>query len=202
MKIIILVLMFFSSVILSSEISFSRSETNFSIRDQDGDKYCLLTFRKTAEDSVFNYLKYSSCSKKGEFVHELAVVDSLWKLAQDSIKIYLTAADLGYPLEFKAKIKEYIQTFLDSEEWMEHVSVNGKTLNYEIMRKVILENEIYPEIDELFCKHGYNITGINTEKHGFVIKNELIKYGFKGDEIIPVPFMLYWKLERIKKIDN
>lgn len=195
----IFILMLTGSVFLFAEITFIRSGGDFTVRNQHEGKYCLISFRKTAEDSVYNYLKYSSCSKSGSFQHEMNTIDSLWSLARDSIKIELSAADLGYPLEFKSRIKEYIEAFLDSEEWMGHVSVNGKTVNCEIMHKVIFENEIYPELTELFKKHGYTVTGISTEKHGFIIENELKKYGFTGDEIIPVPFMLYWKLDKNNK---
>lgn len=198
MKKAILLVMLLGTVFLFSDITFTRSSVDFSVRNDIDGKYCLVSFRKTADDTVYNYLKYSSCTKCESFANEMKMIDSLWTLAEDSIKIDLNAADLGYPLEFKGKIKEYIQTFLDSEEWMGHVSVKGKSLNYDIMRKVIFENEIYPEITELFNNRGYTVTGISTEKHGFVIENELIKYGYTGDEIIPVPFMLYWKLEKIK----
>jgi hypothetical protein len=38
---------------------------------------------------------------------------------------------------------------------------------------------------------GYHITGFSNEKHGFVTKENLQKSGFAGNEIVPMPFMVW-----------
>lgn len=194
----LLSLILFATAFLFSEITFNRSSVDYSVRKEFEGKYFIVSFRKSPDDSVYTYLKYSGNSKSGSFDEQMAMIDSLWTLAEDSIKIGLNAADLGYPLEFKSKLEEYIRAFLDSEDWMVHVTLKGKELNYDLMHKVIYENDIYPEITKLFNKRKYTVTGVSTEKHGFIPKVELVKYGFTGDEIIPIPFMLYWKLEEIE----
>ncbi|MBN2858248.1 MAG: hypothetical protein JXN63_07590 [Candidatus Delongbacteria bacterium] len=190
------------AVIISAafaEITFTQNETEYSLRLEKNDHYSVLSFRKSPEDSVYTYLKYSKSIKPESIALECKTIDSLWTLAEKQAAIGLASADIGYPLQYPDIMHNYIQAFLDSEEWMTHVSLKGKELNYELMHKVIYESEVFSSLTDLFNRYGYNTTGISTEKHGFVPKEDLVKYGFKGDEIIPMPFMLYWKLEKIKK---
>ncbi len=185
---------------LNAEIGVSGSEREFSLMLSEGDSRSVLRFGREDAFSPFTYLKYSKSSKIESLEAECKIIDRLWMHAAESIDVELTSADAGYPLLFPDVMPDYIQAFLDSEEWMTHVSLKGKELNYELMHKVIYESEVFSSLTDLFYLHGYYITGVSTEKHGFVPREDLMKYGFKGDGIIPVPFMLYWKVERIKKI--
>jgi hypothetical protein len=199
MKIIIHLII---TVIISAafaEITVTQNETEYSLRLEKEDHYSVLSFRKSSEDSVYTYLKYSKSIKIEALALECSTIDSLWTLAEKKVMIELVSADIGYPLQYPDIMPGYIQAFLDSEEWMTHVSLKGKELNYELMHSVIYSSNVFQPLTDLLYLHGYYVTGVSTEKHGFVPKEDLIRYGFKGDEIIPMPFMLYWKLEKIKK---
>lgn len=188
------------TVLLNGAVDIERSDNELTLKLTEGDNYSVMSFRTTSEDSVFNYLKYSKNKKIISLSEECGIMDGLWSQADSLISILLTTADIGYPLQFPDIMPDYIQAFIDSEEWMTHVSLKGKELNYELMHSVIYSSNVFQPLTDLLYLQGYYITGVSTEKHGFVPKEDLINYGYKGDEIIPVPFMLYWKVERVKKV--
>ena len=53
------------------------------------------------------------------------------------------------------------------------------------------ENNIYEPLYDFLQSKNYEINGIETEKHGFVTKENLQKAGFSGSEIIPLPFIIW-----------
>lgn len=189
------------TVLINGAVNIERSENELTLKLTDGDNYSVMSFRRSSEDSNFDYLKYSKNKKIISLSEECGIMDGLWSQADSLINILLTTADIGYPLQFPDIMPDYIQAFLDSEDWMTHVSLKGKELNYELMHSVIYSSNVFQPLTDLLYLHGYYITGVSTEKHGFVPKEDLIRYGFKGDEIIPVPFMLYWKVERVRKVE-
>ncbi len=199
MKLIYFIFLTFALTVNAS-ISIERTDNELTIKMSEADNYSILSFRKSSEDSLFHYMKYSKSKKIENLTEECSIMDDLWSEADGKISIQLTTVDIGYPLQYPDIMPDYIQAFIDSEDWMTHVSLNGKQLNYEIMHKVIYENDVFSALTDLLYLHGYYISGVSTEKHGFVPKGDLIKYGFKGDENIPVPFMLYWKVERVRKV--
>ncbi|MDY0017757.1 MAG: hypothetical protein RBS89_07955 [Candidatus Delongbacteria bacterium] len=188
------------AVLLNGVVDIGRSDNELTLKLTEGDNYSVMSFRKTSEDSVFNFLKYSKNKKIISLSEECGIMDVLWSEVDEETGILLNTADIGYPLQFPDIMPDYIQAFLDSEEWMTHVSLKGKELNYELMHSVIYSSNVFQPLTDLLYLHGYYITGVSTEKHGFVPKQDLINFGYKGDEIIPVPFMLYWKVERVKKV--
>ncbi|MBN2858569.1 MAG: hypothetical protein JXN63_09240 [Candidatus Delongbacteria bacterium] len=199
MKIITFAL-FIVSFLLQAETEVTRTVTEYSLKKSDGDSWSVLRFGRNDDFSPFGYMKYSKSARIESLEDECKLIDELWSHADESVNIELTTADVGYPLQYPDIMPDYIQAFLDSEEWMTHVSLKGRELNYDLMHKVIYENDIFSALTDLFYLHGYYITGVSTEKHGFVPKEDLIKYGFKGEEVIPIPFMLYWRVERVKKV--
>lgn len=192
--------LFFLSFLLQAQIEVTRTDKEYSLKKSTGESWSVLRFGRNDEFSPFNYMKYSRSVRIESLEEECKIIDELWSHADESINVELSTADVGYPLQFPDIMPDYIQAFLDSEEWMTHVSLKGKELNYELMHKVIYENDVFRPLTDLLYLHGYYITGVSTEKHGFVTKEDLTKYGFKSSDIIPVPFMLYWKVERIKKV--
>ena len=62
----------------------------------------------------------------------------------------------------------------------------------------MLENNVYKPLQDFLKTKNYPITGFETEKHGFVTKENLQKAGFSGDEIIPMPFIVWLKLAHTK----
>jgi hypothetical protein len=185
-------------IAMSAEITVTHSANEYSLKYSDSTMFRILSFRKNDTDSVFRYLHYSLGYKSEALSHEIFYMDTLWRIADCNIDIDLTSADIGYPLEFQDVIMNYIDTFNKSKKWQSHVKAKGKTLNYELMHEIILNSDIYRPFRNLLEKYGYKPVSISSEKHGFILKSELRKLGYKGKEIVPMPFMLYWKVEKIK----
>jgi len=184
---------------LNSQITVTESDREYSLKyDTDSASYRVLRFSKGFEDSLFTYLNYSRSNKTDGFEKEMTILDTLFGKSIGKIDLDLISASIGYPLEFDDVMPKYIKTFLDSKQWSDHIKAKGRELDYKLMRKVILECGVFESFLSLLKKYGYDVKELSTEKHGFVLKEDLIKYGFQGDEIIPVPFMMYWSLEKIK----
>ncbi|MNY66180.1 hypothetical protein D3C86_2035610 [compost metagenome] len=65
------------------------------------------------------------------------------------------------------------------------------------MNHVMLTGNVYKPFDSLLHRYGYRIVGYSTEKHGFISPKDLKNNGFKGNEIIQVPFMVWINVEKI-----
>lgn len=128
---------------------------------------------------------------------EVQIIDTLWKEAESRIPIHLTTIQIGYPSLYTDVLKQQVTIFSKSKSWQNHVKKNGKKLDLKLMREIMLNESAYHPIDFLLKKHGYRIKSISTEKHGFVSKEALIKAGFTGKEIIPIPFIVYLLVEKI-----
>jgi hypothetical protein len=196
-SILITIAVFFISMLSAANLEIMETEREYSIKySTDTTSYKILRFSKGFEDSLFTYMNYSRSNKTDGFEREMTVLDSLFEIADGKIELSLRSASIGYPLEFDDVMPEYIRAFLNSEQWTQHIKVKGKELDYKLMRKVILDSGVFYKFKEVLRKYGYEIKELSTEKHGFILKKDLIGYGFSGSEIVPVPFMLYWQLEK------
>jgi len=198
MKIILFLIPIFLFTCLVADISVYQTESEYSLKYSDSTMFRILSFRKSEADSVFRYLHYTLGYKSEALVHEIFYMDTLWRIADCNINIDLNSADIGYPLEFPDVMKNYIDAFNGSKKWQAHVKAKGKDLNYKLIHDIIFESDIYRSFSALLQKYGYKIVSVSSEKHGFMLKSDLRKYGYKGKETVPMPFMLYWKLEKIK----
>lgn len=120
----------------------------------------------------------------------MAYVRTLWDSASHLTAIQLTGANIGYPLEYDDVLQRQIQAFKRSPEWQAHLNQHGKQLNYELMRKIMIENHVYAPFEALLAEFGYAITGLSTEKHGFVPKEALKQMGEDTSTVVPIPFMV------------
>jgi len=203
MRCILALITIIMCISLNSQITVTENDREYSLKyDIDSASYRVLRFSKEFEDSLFTYLNYSRSKKADGFEKEVMILDTLFGKSVGKIALDLRSASIGYPLEFDDIMPKYIKTFIDSRQWSDHIKVKGRELDYKLMRKVILEGGAFESFLSLLKKYGYEVKEISTEKHGFVLKEDLIKYGFQGDEIIPVPFMLYWKLKKIKLLNT
>jgi hypothetical protein len=197
MKLISVILVYFM-ICLGAEITVTQSANEYALKYSDSTMFRILSFRKNEADNIFRSLHYSLGYKSEALAHEILYIDTLWRIAESNIEIDLTSADIGYPMEFPDVIRNYIDTFNRSKKWQAHVKAKKKELNYPLMHEIIYEADIYRPFSRLLEKYGYRVASVSSEKHGFILKSDLRKFGFKGNEIIPMPFMLYWKLEKIK----
>ncbi|MCB2195600.1 MAG: hypothetical protein KQH79_07055 [Bacteroidetes bacterium] len=198
MKNLIVILNLFLGLnsLLNAQVTISKTNVDYSLKLEKDSIVRILTFYKVADSSFYHAIHYaiSDFSHTGtEFIlkNEIEFIQQLWNMAEDSISLELRSANIGYPLEYSDVLANHIQAFLDSEQWQKHITQNGKKLDYEIIKTVMLKQDVYKPFHDFLKSKGYHISGFSTEKHGFVTKENLQKAGFAGNEIIPMPFMVW-----------
>ncbi len=199
---VLIILALFTTSSLYSQIIVNQSEVDFSLKIEQDSIYRILTFWKDKDSSIYTSVKYSVSdfnhnSAKKNLTDEISTINQLWDIANDSITFKLQSFNIDYPLLYADILKNHIQAFLDSDEWQNHVKQNGKKLDYEIIKRVMLEANIYVSLDDFLKSKGFSIYGFETEKHGYVTKENLQKAGYSGDEIIPMPFIVWIILTKI-----
>ena len=205
MKIIkvILILVYFSLLSMDafSQVEISKSSVDFSLKIEQDSIYRILTFWKDLDSTIYTSVKYSvsdfnKTATTKNLANEINTINQLWETAEDSICFNLQSFNIGYPLLYSDILKNHIQAFINSEEWQKHLELNGKILNYKIIKKVMMEANTYKLLDDFLKTKGLYISGFETEKHGFVTKEILQKAGYSGNEIIPMPFIVWVKLAK------
>ncbi len=181
---------------LPAQISVSKTNVDYTVQLKENNELHILTFWKDKDSTIYTSVKYSVSDfnkeiKDRTLKNEIAVINQLWQIAEDSIIISLESFNIGYPLLYSDIFKNHIRAFLNSKNWQEHVKNNGKELDYQIIKAVMTENNIYEPLYDFLQSKNYEINGIETEKHGFVTKENLQKAGFSGSEIIPLPFIIW-----------
>ena len=79
-----------------------------------------------------------------------------------------------------------------TEEW---VKKQGNK-DYKIIKKVMFDAGVYQSLNDFLKTKGFYISGFETEKHGFVTKENLQKEGYSGNEIVPMPFIVWVTLNQ------
>lgn len=200
---IILFIAFLSISILSySQVVIQQTESDYTLKIETDSIIRHLTFWKDKETGIYTGCKYSCTkfkvlSKPLLLSEELQYIEILWNIASDSINIELNRVFIGYPEEYSDIYLNQINAFYQSEKWQHHIKINGKTLDYKIIHEVMMDFNVYKPLNDFLFERGYRITGFSTEKHGFATRESLKNYGFTGNEIIPLPFMVWIKVERL-----
>ncbi|MBU8892331.1 MAG: hypothetical protein KOO66_06100 [Bacteroidales bacterium] len=181
---------------LNAQVSIEKSVVDYSLKIKGDSVYQILSFWKHKDSTIYKTVKYSvtdfnNPAQEKKLIKEISTIDGLWSIAKDSIKFDLQSFNIGYPLLYSDILKNHIRAFLDSEDWQNHLRQNGKKLNYEIIKRVMLDNNVYQPLNEFLKTKGYQISGFETEKHGFVTKENLLNAGYSGNEIIPMPFIVW-----------
>ncbi len=181
---------------LTAQITISRTSVDFSVTYNEDSTYRILTFWKDQDSSIFTSVKYSitDFNKNPEvkiLSDEIATINQLWNIAKDSIEFKLESFNISYPLFYSDILNNHIKAFNESPIWQNHIKQHGKKLDYGIIKNVMLEYNVYKPLNDFFKEKVYIITGFETEKHGFVTKENLQKEGYKGDEIIPMPYIVW-----------
>ena len=192
-----------ASETLFCQVTISKSEVDYSLKIEKDSILRILTFWKEKDSELYTSVKYSVSdfnviSSEKILENEIKSINQLWDIASDSIIFNLQSFNIVYPLLYSDILKNHIQAFIDSENWQNHVKLNGKTLNYEIIKMIMEESNVYKPLNVFLNTKNYYISGFETEKHGFVTKENLQKAGYQGTEIIPMPFIIWDILERSK----
>lgn len=198
-----IILIVFVSETIFCQVTVSKSEVDYSLKIEKDSILRILTFWKDKDSEIYTSVKYSVSdfnviSSQKILENEIKTINLLWDIASDSINFNLQSFNIGNPLLYSDILKNHIQAFIDSENWQNHVKLNGKTLNYEIIKMIMEESNVYKPLNEFLNTKNYYISGFETEKHGFVTKENLQKAGYQGTEIIPMPFIIWAILERSK----
>lgn len=202
----------FTIIIFSQE--FSREYGDFTIKYDDEKCFKLLSFSKHPDSSTYDYLKFDSYYHNYDDINNLTdqipFIKKYWKIAEDSISINLTGMMIGYPLVYKDLLLEHINIFIDNEKWLNYYSdYKAKLkeeyiqLNYKLIKELMNQNNSYNLISPLLKELGYSITEISIEKVGFITDKDIEKYNLQNLypkeklSTVPVPFIVYLKIEKI-----
>lgn len=196
-KLVVILSLFLGlSSVINAQVTISKTDVDYSLKHEQDSIARVLTFYKDADSSLYHAINYSisdfnSADNKLILKNEVEFIQQLWNIAEDSISLKLRSANIGYPQQYSDVLSDHIQAFMDSEQWQNHLKQNGKKLNYEIIKTVMLEEDVYKPFHDFLKTKGYQISGFSSEKHGFVTKENLQKVGFAGSEIVPMPFMVW-----------
>ncbi|MNE21888.1 hypothetical protein D3C80_1150700 [compost metagenome] len=189
------------SVAQTTPIEVDTVYGDYTVSTASNSQHRILSFRKDKDSIAYTGLHYSfglSVKSTRNLSAEMLTMKQLWDKALPIIKTDLKSVSIGYPYEYIDVLKNYIAAFNQSPEWNNYVKKNGKKLNNKLVNHIMLTGNVYKPLDSLLHRYGYKITGFSTEKHGFIAPKDLISNGFKGTEIIQVPFMVWINVERIK----
>lgn len=183
------------------QITINTSEVDYTLKIEKDSVYQILTFWKHRDSTIYTSVKYSindfnKITTEKNLTDEIRTINQLWDIAKDSITFNLQSFNIGYPLLYSDILKNHVLAFIDSKDWQNHVKQNGKKLDYGIIKKVMLEGDVYKALNDFLKTKGIYISGFGTEKHGFVTKENLQKAGFTGNEIVPMPFIVWVTLNQ------
>lgn len=165
-------------------VTIDESFGDFSLRLDLADRYYILSFSRY--DSAYSYqsIRYTASFDSIRYLQEeIETIDKLYNIARDSIIIDLKYAIVGHPLLYHDILKHHIEAVL-----------SDSTPSNTDLRQVMVNNDVYHPLNEWLKTKGFRITGISTEKHGRVPKEDLIRLGYSGTENIPVPFMVWLEI--------
>ncbi len=192
----------FASEAIFSQVTVSKSEVDYSIKIEKDSILRILTFWKDKDSTIYTSVKYSvsdfnnTLSEKN-LEDEINAINQLWEIAKDSITFNLQSFNIGYPMYYSDILKNQANAFINSEKWKNHTIQYGKTLDVNLIRNIMLEQNVYEPLNEFLNNMGYRINGFDTEKHGFVQERDLQKTGLTGSEIVPMPFIVWVKLNAL-----
>lgn len=176
---------------LLTKVVVRRSAVDFTLVLESDSMSRSLAFYKNEDSTTYRHMNYQFYTDSEVLLKdELVLVNQLWSIAEDSIKLNLRSLMLGYPLEYKDVLQNQIIAFSESTEWKE-VKDGELNENYQLMRDIMKAQNVYYPLDSLLETKGLLIGEFSTEKHGYVPRDELKKLGFDESLKIPVPFMVW-----------
>jgi len=187
--------------LLSAQIITKKTSVDYSLKIQNDSVYRILTFWKHKDSTIYSSVKYSisdfnKISSEKNLIDEIENINQLWDIAKDSIEMNLESFNISYPLYYSDVLKNHIKAFNDSKEWQNHVKLFGKKLDYDMIKKVMLESNVYKPLIDFLKTKDYSVKEYETEKHGFVTKENLQKAGFPDNNIVPLPFIVCLSLSK------
>lgn len=199
MKVYTLIIAVFFTVSVFGQFNVTETDIDFTISKKSSDLQWVLSLEKPLNSFTYTNLHFSINAYIDTTLllkNEIAVMEELWGKLFEDLTINLHSVNVGYPLEYQDVLENLINAFINSEEWQAHTHKKEKKLDYPLIRKVLLEKKVYAPMEEFLAKNNYRISEIQTEKHGFLEQKDLVELGYSGDEIIPVPFIVWIIVEK------
>ncbi|HAN17350.1 MAG: hypothetical protein A2X13_00705 [Bacteroidetes bacterium GWC2_33_15] len=195
-RFVLLFILFVTHHFLYSQAIIQKTDTDYTLKIESDSIIRHLTFWKEKDSAgyygfKYSYTKFTPLVQPIYLKNEIKTIEFLWNRATDSIQINLNTIFIGYPEEYHDILINHIQAFNSSAEWQNHLKKHGKKLDYKLIHKIMLDYNVYKPLNDFLLTRGYEISEYTTEKHGFITKETLIKAGFSGSEIIPMPFMVW-----------
>lgn len=180
-----------------SDLEILKTPVNFTLMLNRDSAYRTMAFYKAQDSSTYTSFNYQ-LSLRNETIlsEEVKHIDYLWSIADDSISIGLKSIMIGYPLEYRDVLKRHIVAFQSSTIWQEKKDLPIDQ-TYKLVREVMLASNVYKPIDSLISLYGYRAVSLHTEKHGYVTPQKLVELGFESELKIPVPFLVWFEVEKI-----
>lgn len=195
---IIISILFFCLIFNSGQgqITLKKTDVDYSGQLKENKVIHILSFWKNKDSIIYTSAKYSVSDFNTEnqdrtLINEIPILKQLWEIAEDSIQMNLQSFNIGYPLLYTDILEKHINAFINSKEWQDHVKKNVKKLDYQIIKDVMIKYNVYEPLNDFLKSKNYEVKEIETEKHGFITKENLQKAGFSGSEIIPMPFIVW-----------
>ncbi|MFC2130399.1 hypothetical protein ACFLSQ_03080 [Bacteroidota bacterium] len=191
--IVLLLIFLFPGYISSQE---PRAEIKFYFDTSGTANYLELDRRKVYDSPLPSSLK-----------DDVILIDSLWQKAADTLEIRLNSIRISPPDVYRDVLLNQITAFTNSKEWDKFykkykASKTWEPLDYKLMHEIMYKKNVYSPIKPLLTKYGYKIVGIDTEKHGFLRKEDCEKHKIKWKKEykkVPIPAIVYLKLGRNTK---
>lgn len=176
---------------------FDRSYGDFTIKEDFTGGYRLLSFSSNDSIGLFTHIKFTVSSDTIVLLEtELSQFGKLWHAAMDSISVHLRSVSIGYPMVYQDVLNKHIDAFRLDSTWRTSKPVTGG-IDYARLRSIMLGRNVYEPLDKWLEDKRYKVTALSTEKHGFISKADLTRLGYDGNEEIPLPFMVSFRLEKI-----
>ncbi len=194
---------------LSMYLSGIEQEVETSISDKE------ITFRKDGylNNRLFGFAKYededhySNIFIKRYFdtelnasIHNLETLlkelDAFWEVVKRYSPIELSSASIGYPASYPDVLKRHIEAFINSDKWVEYAQENGKKVDYELTRSIMMEADVYKPLNDFLKTKGYCISDFRFEKMYYIKPEKLKADGYEVDFIIPLPYSVWIRVTK------
>ena len=181
----------------------SSTDVSYAVCDSDMLYSYRLTFWKDKDSTVHRGLQFrvrpldpKQYHSKPRLADCVPVIGRLWDAAAESVAIDLRYVDVGYPVQFPDVLRRQIDVFAASSDWRKQLKQKKAGHDYRTLGSIMSAGKVYGALDVLLQVRGYAVTGIGTEKHGYLLRQDYERLDPRPDlrgrklREIPLPFIV------------
>ncbi|GEM_PF-2629134 len=181
----------------------SSTDVSYAVCDSDMFYEYRLTFWKDKDSLVHRGMQFrvrpldpKRWQAKPRLADCLPAIGRLWDAAAESVAIDLRSVDVGYPAQFPDLLRRQIEVFAASPEWRQQLQRKKPSHDFRTLAPIMAAGNVYGALDVLLQVRGYRITGISTEKHGYLRREDVAgmdpppRLGGLRLRDIPLPFIV------------